>query len=114
MNPVVYLNLAAEVAKPGSDLRTYAHGAVGLRRDGAIVTSRNGSAVLPCPEIHAERRLLRKLDRNGTVFVARVGANGSWQNSRPCPACRSAMRARGVARVFFTLGANAYGCEQFG
>jgi len=70
----LFLDLAAETARRESnDLRIHAIGSVGIRKDGTIVRSRNGSSKCPLPEAHAEARLCDKLYRNSPyVFVTRV------------------------------------------
>jgi tRNA(Arg) A34 adenosine deaminase TadA len=87
--------------------------AIGVRRDGAIVRAtnkalRDGSSN-PIPSTHAEARLCRKLDAGADVYVARVTRDGSWAMSRPCEGCQSALRARRVRRVYYTIGPGEYG-----
>jgi len=111
VRPEHYLELAARYAVR-ADERGYQLGAVGLRKDGAIVLARNG----PIPGepddslvAHAEHRLCRKLDIGATVYVARVSKAGQWAISRPCPVCFARLRARGVRRIYYTINANEYG-----
>ena len=54
------------------DNRTFTLGAIGLRNDGVIVSSRNVSALDYAPDHHAEARLVRKMTPDSTVWVARV------------------------------------------
>ncbi len=92
-------------------------GAVGIRGDGAIVTASNGPVIIfndekkgSFPEAHAEIRLSRKLDVGSIVYVARVRkGDGMYGNARPCKDCRTALKARGVKKVFYTIGPNEYG-----
>lgn len=102
MNPYKYLELAAKVSRLKDDGRTFFHGAVGLRKDGVIVCAPNGPCPEPTPEMHAERRVLRKLGKGGIVFVVRTLADGTWAESTPCDGCMNAMRAMKVHTVHFT------------
>lgn len=108
-----YLRIAARVALNGQP-RDYALGAVGIRSDGAIVSSFNGAARIPTPNAHAEARLARKLDNGSEVYVARVLRCGSFALSRPCARCQAAMRARGVRRAYYSISDNEYGVMQLG
>lgn len=105
------LQLAIGVARSGPR-RDFRHGAVGIRRDGAIVTSINATATHPFPAGHAEARVVRKIDKGAIVYVARVDrVNGEPANSTPCPRCLARLRSKGVTKVFFTLGPTSYACE---
>ena len=108
MRPSDYLTLAAHAAGP-RDQRTYRIGAVAVRRDGAVVSARNGSAERRTPEIHAEARISRKLDLFATVYVARVSAADNWALARPCPDCMRTL-ARKSATVYWTVGPGEYHC----
>jgi tRNA(Arg) A34 adenosine deaminase TadA len=109
MSPHYLLTLAAEAARSGPR-QVSMHGAVGVRKDGCIVVARNAtSRAQPIPEAHAETRVLRKMDRGGEVYVARVmRATDEWGMSRPCPRCMAALRARRVARVWYTVSEGMY------
>ena len=90
--------------------RQFMLGAVGLRNDGVIVTSRNIASPEPAPEHHAETRLVRKLTPGSTVWVARVAkGTGDWAMSRPCHNCMRRLRTAGVSRVVYTVGPNEWG-----
>lgn len=104
MNPYRYLELAAQVSRIKDDGRTFKHGAVGLRKDGVIVCAPNGPCPEPTPEMHAERRVLRKLGKGGIVFVVRTLADGSWGNSVPCEPCLRALIQQDVQSIYFTVG----------
>lgn len=108
------LAAAAEAAgrnnRRGKDPRGFLIGAVGLRGDGVIVTSRNVAATDLAPNHHAEARLARKLTPNSTVWVARkLRASDDWAMARPCPGCQNRMRSVGVKRVVYTIGPNEWG-----
>lgn len=109
MKPETLLELAAAAAAPETDWRRYALGAAGVRSDGTIVVAKNGNPAIPIPESHAERRLLRKLDRGSVVYVARVRPDGSWGLAKPCKNCLPVLRARGVIQVFYTTN-SGYAC----
>lgn len=109
MKPAVYLHLAARYA-PRSDVRQYRLAAVGLRADGAMVVSRNGPSLDEAAMCHAEARLCRKLDKGATLFVTRILGDGTWAMARPCARCLWRLRGRKVARVFYSIGPNEFGC----
>ena len=113
-NPELYLYLAGSYAKTGpEDLRSYRFGGFGVRADGAVVKSRNGSAQGPVPEHHCEARLCRKLTPGSTVYVARVSRLGDWALARPCVNCERLMRNRGVTRCYYTIAPDEYGVMVF-
>lgn len=106
-----YFEIAARVAKSKNDERTFLLGAVGIRKDGALVTSLNR----PCQDrnyrVHAERLLVRKLDVNAPiVYVVRVRlCDGSFAMAKPCQDCERALKTKGVRRVYYTISNNEYG-----
>lgn len=102
--------LAAQIACRQEDRRHHLLGAVGIRKDGVIVTASNGPALDYAPEHHAERRLSHKLDTGATVYVVRVSrANGQLTLARPCPACVIALRAKRVKRVIYSMSSREWG-----
>lgn len=103
------LTMAAEYAALREDRRSYLLGAVGLRADGRIVHSCNGSTPLPDRTQHAEYRLSRKLDKGSEVYVSRVLKDGWITMARPCAACLKALGSKGVSRVYYTIDMNEYG-----
>ena len=60
--------------------------------------------------LHAELGCILNLDRSVTdgaeMYVVRVGWDGSFKMSRPCPMCRGALEYVGVRRVHFTTDKN--------
>lgn len=84
-------------------------GAAGIRADGALVVSYNGSQKEPEWQHHAESRLCRKLTPNSVVAVARTLANGEWAMAKPCASCERCLRRMGVKRVYYTIQAGEYG-----
>lgn len=105
------LTLAARVAvERGNKNRSFLLGAVGIRNDGVIVTSRNISATDHAPRHHAEARLSRKLTPNSIVWVARVARrDGAWAMARPCQGCQMRMKTVGVEKVFYTIAPGEWG-----
>ena len=103
------LMLAAGVGIRRNDMRAFRLGAVGLRADGTLVASANGPATEPAPAAHAEARLARKLGRGGEAWVARVRRDGSLAMARPCSSCLRRLRASGVTRICYSIGAREYG-----
>jgi deoxycytidylate deaminase len=102
-----YLEMAAEVANLGADTCRKAFiGAVAIRRDGTIVSSRNGCAMNPhgrVASIHAEAKILRKAGYGSIVYVARVKRDGSLAMAKPCHTCHSFLKARHVETVYYTI-----------
>lgn len=111
------LTSAAEIAVITSDRvdnRTFWLGAVGLRKDGVIVSSRNIAAPDYAPDHHAEVRLARKLTPDSVVWVARVArCDGEWAMAKPCRGCERRLRAAGVSRVVYTIGPGEWGVKEF-
>ena len=105
MNQVLrYLHLAAEISRLKEDGRTYFHGAVGIREDGVMVCASNGNPVYPTPEHHCEYRITRKLGVNGTIYLVRTLADGTWGDSTPCSYCHKRLKRRRVEMVFYSTG----------
>lgn len=116
-----YLDMAKEIAIPDKnnpikDQRSFWHGCVGIRNDGTIVRGKNGAASIQdgyyhmIPGAHAEGRVLRKLGKNGTLYVARVSRRtGEYVMSRPCDMCRVRIKSFGVKKVYYSINQNQYG-----
>lgn len=115
-----FLKQAAKVALPTqpNDSRHFWLGCIGIRDDGAIVSSKNGAMLFSStiedyqrvPTSHAEGRVLRKLGRDGILFVARVSRqDGSLKMSMPCVVCSNCIRAHKVNKVFYTINPIQYG-----
>lgn len=117
-----YLKLAAEKAKPTSDLdylKNFWLGCVGVRSDGVIVTSKNmgiSSPDLhnfkPDPRTHAEGKVCRKMDKygDGVLYVARIAKVGEGlAMARPCNYCQPLIKAYNIKRVYYTINNNQYG-----
>ena len=108
-----YFRRAKRVAAKGKDRRRYRLGAVGIRRDGTIVTAKNIPNRIPEPQAHAEARLTRKLDKNSIVYVVRIDCDNNLTMARPCQSCRGIMKARGVKRCYYSINENEYGVINF-
>lgn len=117
-----FLMLAIKAAMPTSenDLRNYYLGCVGLRKDRTIIFSQNGAFVYSSPiemqkykklsSAHAECRALRKMDKGGELFVARIRKlDKSIAMAMPCQMCQVKIKAAGIKRVFFTINQHQYG-----
>ena len=113
-------DLAAKVAMPddwASELRRYWLGAVGIRSDGVVVSSKNGAVHSTHSDdyrtlalAHAECRVLRKLGKGGTIYVARIARfNKDLAMARPCGICRSLLKAHATEKVFYTIDPAQYG-----
>ena len=103
------LSMAAGTALRKDDRRSFRLGAVGIRNDGALVSSTNGPSPFPCPEVHAEARLCNKLTPGSTVWVARVRHDGSLGMARPCHTCQKRLRSAGVTKVIYTISDTEHG-----
>jgi tRNA(Arg) A34 adenosine deaminase TadA len=88
----------------GSRHRDFYLGAIGERRDGAIVFARNETDTRKNPLIHAERRLVSKLGMDAKlVIVVRVSkGNGQLTMAKPCPDCEKALRLKKPRKVYYT------------
>lgn len=108
-----FLNQAAHYSRRYDDNRTFFVGAIGIRKDGAKVMSRNSTAEMISPNLHAEAKLAKKLDVGAVVYVARFRKDWTWGNARPCRSCRAILRAKGVKKVYYTVGNGEYGMIDF-
>lgn len=103
-------------------------GALGIRTDGAIIKSVNGSirngyaqsnatysqSLAKSGIYHAEGRLLRKIDSGAVIYVARkrrdvLGFREAMACARPCEHCRNSTRGFRVKKIFYTIDENLYG-----
>jgi len=110
-----YLEIAGRVALQKSSERSFLLGAVGVRRDGALVRAFNGSDLIPNRKAHAEYRLAKKLDWGAEVYVVRIlKSTGRFAMSRPCDSCLKALRSKGVVKIYYTIGEREYGTIIYG
>lgn len=85
-------------------------GAVGQRKDGAIVVSSNSLTAFPDRKVHAEYKVCKKMDVGGTLYVARVRFDdGELGMSLPCPNCQKMIRSRGIKKVYYSINKDQYG-----
>lgn len=107
-----FFRLARKAAESGDSKdakRTYRVGAVGVRTDGAIVTSSNICTRKPKPSAHAEARLTRKLNVGSVVYVVRIARDNRLLPARPCRSCRGIMSTRRISRCYYSISDNEYG-----
>jgi len=118
MKVVECFKKARELALSKKDKRSFYLGAIGIRSDGAVVSSTNGPAVMnddkgrkkSFPKAHAEYRLARKLDVGAVVFVCRVKRGSKKIGlARPCEDCQRVLKAVGIKKVYYTINNNEYG-----
>ena len=108
-----YFAIAAQHATKGFERRHFKISAIGIRADGVVVVSYNGSAKMRTPEIHAEYKLSKKLDHGATVFVVRLLKDGKYGLAMPCSSCLAALRSRRVKKVYFTINDREFGTINF-
>jgi len=111
------MSLAKKVAY-NSEADDYKHGAVLVKGGKIINTSFNKNSYcsfgckfrnrdLGTPTVHAELGAILGISRTVTtgssIYVCRVGKNGDYRLSKPCPMCDSALRHVGVRAVVWTI-----------
>jgi len=106
--------IAASFANKGFERRHFKISALGIRKDGAMVVSYNGSAKIRTPEIHAEYKLSRKLDYDATVFVVRLLKEGKYGLAMPCTSCLAVLKKKKVKKIYFTISDSDFGIINFG
>jgi hypothetical protein len=109
-----YFEIAGKLASSRDDGRAFLLGAIGLRKDGAMVSAINAVAQSPNRQLHAEYKLSKKLDRGSVIYVARVRLlDGEFAMAKPCHDCEKVLRSRYVRRVYYTIANNEYGVLDF-
>lgn len=103
-----YLKLAAKISRLKPSDKTFFHGCVAVRKDGATITACNGSCSFPEPKAHAEIRAIKKAGKHAILYLARTSANGDWANSTPCDKCWKRIKSAKVKKVVYTTGPNEY------
>jgi deoxycytidylate deaminase len=89
------------------------HGAVLYRRGKVISIGYNQKKTHPkaqrfyeFPYLHAEMHCLVRADEddatNASIACVRINRNGDLMNSKPCPACMSAMKSYGISYVVYS------------
>ena len=114
MSMPALLVLASKVADLNKDTCRKAFiGAVAVRADGTLVSSRNGSTQAnyptPTPSVHSEARIVRKAGISATVYVARLRRDGSIGCAKPCSRCLAVMRSHRVEVVYYTIDNKNWG-----
>lgn len=113
-----YLLLAANLAvsKIRYDKRNNIFGAVGIRKDGAIVYSINGgfhgifNKKIKTSKLHVEDRLISKMDMGGEIYIARILKSNSFLTmARPCKMCQVLLKSRRIKKVYYTINNENYG-----
>lgn len=111
--------LAGEIAKPtiDNDPRNFYVGCIGIRDDGTQVAAKNGAVFSTAvdnyqllPSSHAEGRVLRKLGKNGVIYVARISkSSGGYAMARPCGMCQVRIKSFNVKKVYYSINETHYG-----
>jgi len=97
------VKLGGSFTLAGDQNRAFWLGAVGIRKDGAVVRARNERTKVPTPCAHAEARLCKKLGKDAPmVIVVRLLKNGNLSMAKPCPNCERALRRHRVKKVFYS------------
>ena len=112
-----FIELAARVANQ-SESPDYRHGATLVKGASVINTSFNknnfcsfghrfrkrghGDATVHA-EVGAVLGIERKNTEGATLYVARIGKNGDYRLSKPCPMCYAVMKHVGIKRVVYTI-----------
>lgn len=98
------------------DERTYYLGAIGIRSDGVLVKSRNGNSFstktnkfIKNIHSHAEGRLIKKLNINSVIYVARITKDNCFACAKPCSGCSNIIRSRRISKVYYTIDDDNYG-----
>lgn len=101
-----------------SEAEDYKHGAL-LVKGGKIINvsfNKNNYCSFGCrfrhvqpgnATIHAEIGAILGIDRSvtagSTIYVCRIGKNGDYRLSKPCPMCHEVLKFVGVKRVVWTI-----------
>jgi tRNA(Arg) A34 adenosine deaminase TadA len=111
-------NVAAKIAVPElNDTRNFWLGCVGVRKDGAVVSSKNGAVLSTAvanyhllPSSHAECRALRKMDYGGILYVTRIARRDRlFAMAKPCFMCQIKIRAKNIKKVYYTINNYKFG-----
>jgi RNase P subunit RPR2 len=104
-----YFAKAIAAAKPDTDtIRDQRIGIVGVTNFGFEASSRNLSSRERCPEVHAEVRLMKRMPKNTTIYIARAMKSGHIGLAMPCKTCRAFLRGKNV-KVYYTIDDDNYG-----
>lgn len=112
-----FFNKAAKIAIY-PDERNFLIGCIGIRKDGVIVSSRNGSVFSTVinpreykyiADAHAECRNLKKCGHGGVLYVARMSKTNEFAMARPCHLCQFRCKVFKTQKVYYTINKNQYG-----
>ena len=103
-----FFRLAKQLAIK-DDCRQYRFGAVGIRRGGVIVVSRNIPTRYPEPRAHAESRVARKLSKNSVIYVVRIDRKNNLTTARPCKSCQKIMKSKGIKKCYYSISNTEFG-----
>lgn len=106
-----YFQIAGKLAIKKKDKRNYYLACLGLRNDGTLIASANGS---PWNEIvkssHAEARAANKLDYHSDIWVVRIKiSTGEFGMARPCKNCMRILLNKQVDKIYYTKDHTSYG-----
>lgn len=100
------LNMAVEIARKADN--RYRVGAIGRRRDGALVFAKNTTCIERFPRAHAEARLIRKLGVDAEfVLVIRLNKHGELAMAKPCSSCQLFLNRSNVKTIYYTNSVGA-------
>ncbi len=102
-----FFRLAKQVAIK-DDCRQYRFGAVGIRRGGVIVVSRNIPTRSPNPSAHAESRVARKLNKGSVIYVVRIDRKNNLTTARPCKSCQKIMKSKKI-KCYYSISNTEFG-----
>ncbi len=122
---IAFLIQAGQIALPDDrslDPRAFWFGCVGVRTDGAVVVSKNGSIqncfsksmnpdeMQKISDHHAEGRVIKKMTRGGVIYVSRISRlTKELILARPCSRCRARIRSHKIDKVYYSINKDQYG-----
>lgn len=97
--------------------RSFILGCVGVRNDGSVFGAKNGAVSTSSftdykiiGDAHAERRVLKRLGKGGTIYTSRIlKKDSSFAMARPCSGCRGWIKQAGVVKAYYSIDNNHYG-----
>jgi deoxycytidylate deaminase len=54
-------------------------------------------------------RAIRRASKGSILYVARVLQNNTWAMAKPCLNCQTAIKAKKIERVYYTIGPGEFG-----
>lgn len=100
-----------------SDFKTFKHGAILVKGGNIFASSPNKynysrfCSRFQCRPgnvtIHAELGTILGIDKSvtsgATIYVCRVGLDGTFRNSKPCQMCQECTRYVGISKIVYTV-----------